>query len=171
MKKLLVLTLGFLFVFALGSFELSATDSVTDEIAKVEMESFDIDVPSTISAEGEVFEISDVETDVTATMYNAVVSQCDADPLITAGMFTIDPEHASEHKWVALSRDLLKRWGGEYDYGDKILIEGAGDKDGVYTIADTMNKRYRNRIDILETEGTPLYKFEDVTIRKLESVS
>jgi 3D (Asp-Asp-Asp) domain-containing protein len=104
---------------------------------------------------------------VTATMYNAVVSQCDADPLVTAGMYIINPRKASEHKWVALSRDLLSRWGGEYTYGDKIEISGAGDKDGTYTVVDTMNERFTNRIDILETVGTNLYKFEDVVIRKL----
>ena len=169
MKKLLVLTLGFLFVFALGSFDLSVSDEVTDNLAKVEMASDD--AVSTISADNETFVVSDVANEVTATMYNAVVSQCDADPLTTAGMYTIDPDNASEHKWVALSRDLLKRWGGEYDYGDRIIISGAGDKDGVYKVTDTMNKRYSNRIDILETEGTPLYKFENVTIRKLEVVS
>jgi len=106
---------------------------------------------------------------VTVTMYNAVEGQCDADPLVTAGMYKINPNKASEHKWVALSRDMLKRWDGEFDYGDKISIKGAGHKDGIYTVTDTMNKRYKNRIDILETVGTPLYKFKDVTIKKIES--
>ncbi len=106
---------------------------------------------------------------VTATMYNAVENQCDADPLITAGMYKINPVKASEHKWIAMSRDMLKRWGGKFDYGDKVLIKGAGHKDGVYIVADTMNKRYTKRIDILETKGTPLYKFESVTIQKVNS--
>jgi len=106
---------------------------------------------------------------VTATMYNAVETQCDADPLITAGMYKINPDKASEHKWIAMSRDMLKRWGGSFQYGDKVLISGAGHKDGIYTVADTMNKRYKNRIDILETKGTPLYKFNSVTITKVNS--
>lgn len=108
-----------------------------------------------------------ISMDVTATMYNAVVSQCDSDPLITAGMYKINPNKASEQKFVAMSRDLLKRWGGLFDYGDKILIEGAGDKDGVYTVADSMNKRYKKRIDILETKGKKHYKFNKVKITKL----
>jgi hypothetical protein len=66
-----------------------------------------------------------------------------------------------------MSRDLLKRWGGKFDYNDKIRLEGCGRKDGIYTIVDTMNKRYKNRIDILETVGTPLYKFDKVKIIKL----
>lgn len=108
-----------------------------------------------------------ISMDVTATMYNAVVSQCDSDPLITAGMYKINPNKASEQKFVAMSRDLLKRWGGLFDYGDKILIQGAGDKDGVYTVADSMNKRYKKRIDILETKGKKHYKFNKVKITKL----
>lgn len=111
----------------------------------------------------------ETEFKVTATMYNAVESQCDADPLITAGMYKINPNKASEHRWIAMSRDMLKRWGGEFNYGDKVIISGAGYKDGIYTVADTMNKRYTNRIDILETKGTPLYKFKNVTIKKINT--
>jgi len=106
-------------------------------------------------------------TNVTVTMYNAVVSQCDSDPLITAGMYKINPKKATEHKWVALSRNLLVRWGGNYNYGDKIEIIGIGDRDGVYTVVDTMNDRFTNRVDILETVGTSLYKFDEVVITKI----
>jgi 3D (Asp-Asp-Asp) domain-containing protein len=102
--------------------------------------------------------------EVVATMYNAVENQCDADPLITACMYKINPQKASEHKWIAVSRDLLKINGGKFVYGQKVRIVGAGKKSGIYTIADTMNKRFKNKIDILETIGTPLYKFENVKI-------
>lgn len=104
---------------------------------------------------------------VTATMYNPVAGQCDEDPLVTAGMYKIDPEKASKQKWIAVSRNLLKRWGGRFEYGDRVKIKGAGHKDGVYTIVDTMNKRYRNRIDFLETEGTKWYKYENVQVASL----
>lgn len=104
---------------------------------------------------------------VTATMYNAEINQCDADPLVTAGMYKINPNKASEQKWIAVSRDLLKRWGGQFDYGDKVSIKGAGHKDGVYTIVDTMNKRFSSKIDFLETKGTKLYKYENVLLAKL----
>ena len=57
---------------------------------------------------------------VTTTMYNPVVSQCDEDPLITAANLKIDPNKASEQKYVALSRNLLKRWGGKFSYKDKV---------------------------------------------------
>jgi len=101
---------------------------------------------------------------VVATMYNAVEGQCDADPFVTACMYKIDPQKASEHKWIAVSRDLLKINGGKLVYGQKVRIVGAGKKSGIYTIADTMNKRFKNKIDILETQGTPIYKYNNVKI-------
>ena len=97
-------------------------------------------------------------------MYNAVEGQCDADPFVTACMYKIDPQKASEHKWIAVSRNLLKINGGKFVYGQKVRIVGAGKKSGIYTIADTMNKRFKNKIDILETIGTPLYKYNNVKI-------
>lgn len=107
------------------------------------------------------------EYKVTATMYYAVQGQCDKDPLTTAGMYQIDPKRASEHKWIAMSRDMIARWNGEFNYGDLVEIRGAGHKDGVYKVVDTMNKRFTNRIDFLETKGTKPYKFENVTLTKI----
>ena len=104
---------------------------------------------------------------VTATMYNAVEGQCDKDPLVTAGMYKINPKKASQHRWIAVSRNLLKRWGGKFDYGDKVQIKGAGHKDGVYTITDTMNPRFRDRIDFLETKGTKGYQLDNVQLASL----
>lgn len=122
---------------------------------------------SVAKIENKIDEVVTISADVTATMYNAVTGQCDSDPLVTAGMYKINPNKASEHKWVALSRDLLKRWGGQFDYGDTIRIENAGDKSGEYTVVDTMNKRFTNKIDILETKGTDLYKYDNVKIIKI----
>ena len=101
---------------------------------------------------------------VTATMYNPVEEQCDSDPYTTASMLKITPNKASEQKFIAMSRDLLKRWGGKFDYKQKVRLIGCGVKDGIYTIADCMNERFTNKIDILETIGTPLYKFKNVKI-------
>lgn len=105
-------------------------------------------------------------TFVTATMYYPIQSQCDSDPLVTAGNLKINPNKASEQHYVALSRNLLKRWNGLYDYGDTIRISGCGNKDGIYIVADTMNERFKNQIDILETQGTPIYKFDRVQLQK-----
>ena len=104
---------------------------------------------------------------VNVTMYNAVEKQCDADPLVTAAMYKINPLKASSHRWVAISRNLHHRWGGNLKFGDKIYIYGAGHKDGIYTVADIMNERYKNTIDILETSGTKHYEFKDVIIEKV----
>jgi hypothetical protein len=111
--------------------------------------------------------IKSVETNickVVVTMYNAVEGQCDADPYTTASMKVINPKKASEHKWIAMSRNLLKRWKGRFNYGDKVKLVGCGEKEGIYTIVDCMNERYVNRIDILETQGVPLYKYKNVKI-------
>ena len=104
---------------------------------------------------------------VIATMYNATKSQCDKDPFITAGMYRINPDKASQHRWVALSRNLLGRWGGKFNYGDMIRVSGAGHKNGIYKVVDTMHKRFKNRMDFLETKGTKMYKFKNVIIEKI----
>jgi len=103
-------------------------------------------------------------TKVMVTMYNAVEGQCDSDPYTTASMLKINPFKASEQKFIAMSRDLLKRWGGKFDYKQKVKLVGCGDKDGIYIVADCMNERFTNKIDILETIGTPLYKFKSAKI-------
>ncbi len=99
---------------------------------------------------------------VTVTMYTPVKNQCDNTPLITACGRKINPKRASEHKWIAVSRDLLKT----FKYGDKVMLSNAGNKNGIYTITDTMNKRFKNKIDILETENTHLYKLYNVILTK-----
>lgn len=96
---------------------------------------------------------------VTVTMYNATRGQCDSSPFITADNSRINPKKASDHKWIAMSRDMLKRWGGRFNYGDRVRITGTKHKDGIYEVRDTMNKRYTKRIDILETLGTKMYRF------------
>lgn len=51
---------------------------------------------------------------------------------------------------MALSRDLLKRWKGDFHYGDTVLVT-ANDPaiDGLWVIKDTMNKRFKKRGDLL----------------------
>jgi 3D (Asp-Asp-Asp) domain-containing protein len=107
------------------------------------------------------------EYNVIATMYYATEGQCDENPLVTAGNYKITPDKATEHKYIALSRNMLKRWGGEFNYGDLVKIEEAGHKDGVYKVVDTMNKRFINRIDFLETVNVKPYKFENVKLIKI----
>ena len=62
--------------------------------------------------------------EVNVTMYQPVYPQTDNTPDITDDGTRIRINKASEYKFVALSRNLLKRWGGPFDYGDFILIKG-----------------------------------------------
>ena len=104
--------------------------------------------------------------DVTVTMYHPVKHQTDGTPDILADGTKITIHKASEYKYVAVSRNLLKRWGGLLDYGDFIVLKGTGGKDGVYQVKDTMNKRFVNRIDILESPGGNPYKYTSAKIQK-----
>ena len=108
-----------------------------------------------------------VEVDV--TMYQPIYPQTDNSPDITADGTKIRISKASEYKFVALSRNLLKRWGGPFDYGDFILIRGTenGHKDGVYQVRDTMNSKWVNVVDILESTHVLPYKYENVHIYKM----
>ena len=69
-----------------------------------------------------IFLLSILIGNMTITSYRSVPEQTDSDPFITA-----TGEYTGSHG-VALSRDLLKRWGGPIDYGDHIYIEGYGIK-------------------------------------------
>ena len=105
--------------------------------------------------------------DVTATIYHAVRGQTDTTPHITADGTRLDTRNASKYRYVALSRDLLKRWGGPFDYGDYIIVEGCNGKyDGIWQVKDTMNERFHNRIDFLQSKGTKLDKFDNAVIYK-----
>tara|TARA_Y100000992_G_scaffold260733_1_gene195795 strand:+ start:87 stop:674 length:588 start_codon:yes stop_codon:yes gene_type:complete len=105
--------------------------------------------------------------EVNVTMYQPVYPQTDNTPDITADGTRIRISKASEYKFVALSRNLLKRWGGPFDYGDFILIKGTKTKDGVYQVRDTMNPKWVNVVDILESINVKPYKYENVHIYKM----
>ena len=105
---------------------------------------------------------------VTVTMYHPVRLQTDSTPNILADGTRIRVHKASEYRFIAVSRNLLKRWGGFLDYGDFIVLKGTDGKDGVYQVRDTMNKRWVNRIDILESPGTKPYKFTEVQLLKTD---
>lgn len=89
-----------------------------------------------------------LSTSVIITKYQPLESQCDSDPLITADLSEINLDRLKENrlKWVAVSRDLLKK----YKFGSRIILE-TGDEsiDGEYEVHDTMNPRWTNRVDIL----------------------
>ena len=107
---------------------------------------------------------------VTVTMYQPVRYQTDSTPNILADGTRIKTEQASNYKFIAVSRNLLKRWGGWLEYGDFILLIGTDHKDGVYQVKDTMNSRFINRVDILESVHVKPYKFEKAKIIKTDLV-
>jgi 3D (Asp-Asp-Asp) domain-containing protein len=102
--------------------------------------------------------------EVTVTMYHPVPEQTDSTPNITADGTRFTINKASQYRYVAVARNMLKRWGGFLDYGDYIWVE-AGSKSGVYQVRDTMNPRFVNYIDILESPGTRPYKYDNAKIR------
>ncbi len=98
---------------------------------------------------------------VTLTIYSPSLSQTDSTPNITASGFKIDTTNPSKHKIVAVSRDLKKKG---WDFGKKVRIKKAGKFDGVYTIRDLMNKRHKNRIDVLVGDEHELIKLKNVEV-------
>ena len=113
-------------------------------------------------------EIVEVEREgyvVTAPVYHAVPEQCDSDCLVTASGASISSaESAYDHRYIAVSRDLLD----VFPYGTKVEVVGCGELDGVYTVADTLNKRYKGYIDILINPDMRGGKWEGVRIKKVE---
>lgn len=67
---------------------------------------------------------------------------------------------------MAMSRDLLRRWGGDFEYGDVIVVEGAGKHSGEWRVKDTMNRRWTRRIDFLCDLTERPFKYIGVKIRK-----
>ena len=98
-------------------------------------------------------------THVTITTYNAVRSQCDSSPLITADGTKIDHRKlkSGEQKIVAISRDLLYA----IPLGSIIDIEGYGK----YEVRDTMNSRFKHRIDILQHSSKKNFKKDKIKIK------
>lgn len=98
-------------------------------------------------------------THVTITTYNAVRSQCDRSPLITADGTKIDQNklNSGEQKIVAISRDLLYA----IPLGSIIDIEGYGK----YEVRDTMNSRFNHSIDILQHPSKKNFKKNNIKIK------
>lgn len=98
-------------------------------------------------------------THVTITTYNAVRSQCDRSPLITADGTKIDHRKvkSGEQRIVAISRDLLYA----IPLGSLIYVEG----HGYYEVRDTMNSRFKHSIDILQHSSKKNFKKNNIKIK------
>ncbi|WP_347158904.1 hypothetical protein [Pontibacter chitinilyticus] len=106
---------------------------------------------------------------VSASVYFPVPNQTDSTPYTTADGSHINKRNPKKQRWIAVSRDLHSRWGGEISYGDSLWVTGISDElDGVYVVRDLMNQRIRNRIDILVGPKDRVMGFWDnVQIAKL----
>ncbi len=107
--------------------------------------------------------------DVDASVYFPVEEQTDEDPFITADGSRINEKNPRGHRWLALSRNLLSRWGGQIEYGDSVKVEGISPQlDGIYIVRDAMHHRIRNRVDILVGPNDKIMGYwEDVKLTKL----
>ena len=85
-----------------------------------------------------LFLVATLLGNMSVTSYRSLPEQTDSSPFITA---TGDHVHRDG---VALSRNLLKRWGGPVDYGDVVYVEGYGLK----VVNDCMHRRHKNHVDM-----------------------
>ena len=106
---------------------------------------------------------------VSASIYHPVPGQTDSTPFITADGSRINEKNPKKHRWIAVSRDLHSRWGGDISYGDSLQVTGLSDElDGMYIVRDVMNRRIRKQIDILVGEKDNVMGFwKNVEIAKL----
>ncbi|MDX5347988.1 MAG: hypothetical protein LPJ89_03315 [Hymenobacteraceae bacterium] len=106
--------------------------------------------PAVVAIKPEPVAVTFPDYTVSASIYYPESNQTDRTPLITADGSRINPKQPRKHRWIAVSRNLLKRWGGPIQYGDSIRVEGISEElDGIYIVHDTMNRRFRNCVDIL----------------------
>jgi len=100
---------------------------------------------------------------VTLTTYSPTLQECDSTPNITASGFKINLKNPKKHRIIAISRDLKKL----FSFGDKVMISNAGMYNGIWFIHDVMNKRYKNRIDLLIGEDDKHTRIKNVKIVKI----
>lgn len=159
MKKTITLTAFFLIfsliaeLLSIGSFsqKIYSAPNSNEKIKEILCDSNQF---KRISFSGEVsyvkHEIYDVlYTGIKGTVYHAVKGQTDNTPFLTADNSFIDTARVNDLRWVALSRDLLKRkftdrhgkkyvWGGKIKLGDTIWVDY--DKNALWKITHANSK-------------------------------
>ena len=107
---------------------------------------------------------------VKASIYHPEPSQTDDTPYITADGSRINKRNPKKHRWIAVSRDLHSKWGGELSFGDSLWVTGISDElDGVYIVRDVMNRRIHKQIDLLVGKKDRIMGFwKNVQIAKLD---
>lgn len=111
---------------------------------------------------------------VTGTVYNLTVAQCDSDPFTPACPgYTLSEEIASTYEYIAISANLLDRNtpGGPFSCGERVWVEGMNPQilDGFKIICDVAGS-HRNWVDFLVPRTMTSGLSYDVRIYKLEDV-
>lgn len=100
---------------------------------------------------------------VSLSTYKADITETDSTPLVTASGFKLDSLNPKKHRVIAISRDLKAL----FAFGDKVILTNAGKFNGVWFIHDVMNKRYKNKIDILINPSDRQLSLKGVLISKI----
>ena len=100
---------------------------------------------------------------VSLSTYKADTAETDSTPLITASGFKLDSANPKKHRVSALSRDLKEL----FAFGDRVELSNAGKFNGIWFIHDLMNKKYKNKIDILINPSDRQMSLERVVISKI----
>jgi 3D (Asp-Asp-Asp) domain-containing protein len=100
---------------------------------------------------------------VSATCYWPSAAQCDKSFNATATGAEINVAHPDEHRWIAISRDILKQG---FKMGDTVEVRGTWLYDGPWVIQDKMNKRWKNKIDFLIHPKQRGGNWKNVTLSK-----
>ena len=100
---------------------------------------------------------------VSLSTYKADTTETDSTPLVTASGFKLDSLNPKKHRVIAISRDLKEL----FAFGDQVKLTNAGKFNGIWFIHDVMNKRYRNKIDILINPSDRQISLEGVVISKI----
>ena len=105
----------------------------------------------------------DVFKQVSLTTYTTDSIETDSTPLITASGFKLDSLNPKKHRVIAISRDLKEL----FSFGDKVILSNAGKYNGIWFIHDLMNKKWKNKIDILINPNDRQMSLEKVVISKI----
>jgi len=100
---------------------------------------------------------------VSLSTYKADTAETDSTPLVTSSGLKLDSLNPKKHRVIAISRDLKAL----FDFGDKVILTNAGKFNGVWFIHDIMNKRYKNKIDILINPSDRQLSLKGVLISKI----
>lgn len=100
---------------------------------------------------------------VSLSTYKADTTETDSSPFVTASGLKLDSSNPKKHRVIAISRDLKAL----FAFGDKVILTNAGKFNGIWFVHDVMNKRYKNKIDILINPSDRQLSLKGVLISKI----